>query len=248
MFVVKAFFAALFGGVFGAIALPMLLYPLFLAAHGGRDMNGGIAMGMVTGIAPLGLFIGAAGGLILVLFLSRPDIKPEPQMPATSRRVPIILIVLFALASGYVFLLLFLQGPAGIRIASEPDLHFEFKTSVSSLVASKEFKPQVQLFGHAKNQIIPLNSTLKIDGDQAILKGRFQVLKDRGYENLRLRAVWSPDLIVDATVPLWPGAEVQPGWKAWDEVDYISMPLSNKTELGYSQKLHFYRYEVTPRD
>ena len=226
----------------------MLLYPLVLAAYGGRDMNGGIAMGMVTGIAPLGLFIGAVGGLVLVLILSSPNKKTDRQQPSEGRKVPVILIRLRVLVSGYVLLLLFLQGPAGIRIASEPDLHFEFKTSVSSLVASKEFKPQVQLFGHAKNQIIPLNSTLKIDGDQAILKGRFQVLKDRGYENLRLRAVWSPDLIVDPTVPLWPGAEVQPGWKAWDEVDYISMPLSNKTELGYSQKVHFYRYEVTPRD
>ena len=59
------------GAICGTVLFVGLSYPLFLAAAGGRDMNGGIAMGMVTGMVPLGIVVGAIGGMALLSIAGR---------------------------------------------------------------------------------------------------------------------------------------------------------------------------------
>jgi hypothetical protein len=63
--------AALLGLIAGYILSGALLYPLFLAAEGGRDMNGGIAMGVFFGLAPVGAIVGAITGAAWVLRRAR---------------------------------------------------------------------------------------------------------------------------------------------------------------------------------
>lgn len=246
MILIKALLGLVIGGILGAAILVGLTYPLFLAATGGRDMNGGIAMGMVTSIGPLGLLIGAACGLAYVLLRhgrSNPTPAPEAVRSGGWRTVGGGLAVFIL---GYLTLLLWLQGPAKISMQQEPDLHFEFRTAAASIDQSNGFSPSAELFGHADNTRVPIPTTLRVEGGLAYLSGVLHVQLGKGYENLRLRAVLSPDLIVDATVPLWPGTEVAPGLTDWNAVDFITMPISEETQLGYSQEVHMLRYEVRP--
>ena len=246
MILIKALLGLVIGAIAGAAILVGLTYPLFLAAAGGRDMNGGIAMGMVTGIAPLGLVLGAAAGVAFVWLRHTRARAAAARQTSPGRGWRPVVGGLAVFAVGYFTLLLWLQGPAKISMQQEPDLHFEFRTTAASIVQSDDFSPHAELFGHANNTRVPIPTTLRVEGELAYLSGVFQVQLGKGYEKLRLRAVLSPDLIVDATVPLWPGAEVVPGLTDWNAVDFITMPISDETQLGYSQKIHMLRYEVRP--
>ena len=93
--VMKVVACTVLGAVFGVILFVFAGYPLLLAAAGGRDMNGGIAMGMVTGVAPLGLFIGGFAGFAIGLRWA--VARPQDRRPFTARRKYTIAGVLAAL-------------------------------------------------------------------------------------------------------------------------------------------------------
>lgn len=244
MLLLKAILGTVVGAIAGIFLFVGLTYPLFLAAAGGRDMNGGIAMGMVTGIGPLGMLVGAIAGLVFVLVRSAAAGKEKQDEKPSGKRGLMVAGAIGLFAVGYIVLLFILQGPARISMQTEPDLHFEFRTAASSLVNDDAFTPHAMLFGHSDKRSVPIATSLRIDGETAYLKGKIHVVKGKGYENMRLVAQFAPDLIVEATVPLYPGAEVLPGLREWDAVDYIRMPLSGDSELGYSQDVHMYRYQV----
>ena len=248
MIAVKALLGVIIGAVIGTLLFVVAGYPLLVAAAGGRDMNGGIAMGMVTHIGPMGAFLGAVCGLGFALAQSRPSTRQPMSEEARKRRSLKIFAVLVGLVAGYFVLLLYLQGPPRISMQTEPDLYFEFRTSTESLVQSDTFTPRAELFGHYNNRVVPIPTQIRIEGGEAFLSGSIQVEKGKGYDDLRLRAVLAPNLIVDTTVPLYPGAEVLPGLTEWQAVDYIQNPVTGESELGYSQKTHLYRYEVLPHE
>ena len=237
MIVVKSILGLVIGAILGVVLSVGLIYPLLVLAEGGRDMNGGIAMGMVTSVAPMGAILGAIAGLTFVL-MGKAN-RPRGRSLAISLGV-------FALA--YAAFFLFLKGPQRVAMADEPDIYFEFRTSAASVQQSDDFQPYAELFGHAADTHLPIQTTLSVEGDYAILSGTLHYQLNKGYEKMRLRAVLSPDLIVDATTPLFPGLEVVPGMTEWRAVDFITMPISDETELGYSQDVHMVRHDVRRRE
>ncbi len=66
-----AILGALAGGVIGYFAAFVAVYPILVAIEG-RDMNGGIAMGVAVGVGPVMAIGGAVLFLILILRLTRP--------------------------------------------------------------------------------------------------------------------------------------------------------------------------------
>ncbi len=75
-----AVFFSLLGAVAGYLAAFLLGYPLLVALEG-RDMNGGIAMGVAVGLGPLCAVIGAIGALLLTLRILKPKAKPALPVP-----------------------------------------------------------------------------------------------------------------------------------------------------------------------
>ena len=248
MIFIKAILGVIIGAILGIILFVGLTYPLFLAAEGGRDMNGGIAMGMVTGIGPLGMIVGAFSGLLFVLIRNRSKPEPKTTEEPDGRRGLWIAGIIGAFVIGYFGLLFYLQGPPKISMQTEPDLHFEFRSPKSNLVNNDDFKPYAELFGHYDKTSVPIATNINIDEENATLSGKLHVEKGKGYEKMRLRAWFGPDLIVEATVPLYPGQEVSPGLTDWVSADYIRKPISDESELGYSQKIHMYRFQVLPHE
>ncbi len=82
---VLAILGALAGAVVGFFAAFLVVYPILVAIEG-RDMNGGIAMGVGVTVAPLMAVVGAIACLFLVLRLTRPKEpaavpEPDPEDP-----------------------------------------------------------------------------------------------------------------------------------------------------------------------
>jgi H+/gluconate symporter-like permease len=73
---VLAILGAIAGAVVGYIAAFVVVYPILVAIEG-RDMNGGIAMGVAVTVGPLMAIITAIASLFLVLRLMPPKTRPE---------------------------------------------------------------------------------------------------------------------------------------------------------------------------
>ncbi len=246
MLVIKVVAAAVLGAVLGAILFVVAGYPLFLAAAGGRDMNGGIAMGMVTGIGPLGAIVGAIAGVLIVL--ARHSRKPDDESKGRpkGRGGHITIGVIIASILSYMALLLYLQGPAKIRLADNPDINVEIRTSAASIAQNGDFKPNGDLFDHYTKKVVPVPMTLSVNGEAALFTGSYRV--GENMQRMRLRVHLSPTLTLNATVPVLPGQELVPGYSGWSAVDSMDNPKTGKLELAFAQKTHMYRYQVIRRD
>ncbi|CTQ56111.1 hypothetical protein LP7551_04668 [Roseibium album] len=75
---VLAILGAIVGAVVGYIAAFVVVYPILVAIEG-RDMNGGIAMGVAVTDGPLMAIITAIASLFLVLKLVKPKAQPAPE-------------------------------------------------------------------------------------------------------------------------------------------------------------------------
>lgn len=75
MTAILAIFAALIGAVAGYLGSILIVYPILLALEGGRDINGGLAIGVALGVGPVGAIIGAGLAMGLTIWARRP--KPQ---------------------------------------------------------------------------------------------------------------------------------------------------------------------------
>ena len=238
----KYMLGAIIGAFFGSVGSVLLLYPLFVAANGGRDMNGGIAMGMVTVIAPAGLLLGTVAGVLLVNHLSN---RKATEADKTPIKGPFVTVgVILALVMGYFGFLTYLQGPAKISFASNPEIHFEIRTTVKSLAQDSNFEITVDLFNHRDDTAVPVEVNIQIEGELAFIKGSFRM--DEEARERALRAHLAPNLLLSMNLPLYPGFEMVPGKTEWDAVDFIKQPLTGGLEAAFAQKEHMYRYEAVP--
>ena len=245
MVIVKAIAAALFGAVFGFFFLAVAAYPLLVAAEGGRDLNGGIAMGVFTGLGPLGAVLGAALGFGLILWLNQAKQETDAERPAARRGGRIAMGAVVALVVGYFALLIALQGPAKIRL-DKADLQFEVRAPKSLVAQIEDFTPHSGLHDAHTDEVIPIASTVRAEGDMAIVSGSYR--PSQKYDGLRLCVELAPDLAVIATVPTTPGMEVAPDFTDWFKVDRIDNPKTGESELAYNQETHMYRYRALLRE
>ena len=241
MVVIKAVLGALLGAIAGFLLFAVAGYPLFLAAAGGRDINGGIAMGMVSGFGPLGAAIGMIAGVAFVLMRHGRPSRPD----ADKTKGQLIFAGVAALVVGYVVLLLILQGPAKIRL-DQAVLHFEVRTAATALADDGVFKPHGDLWDHYDGRTIPVPITIRMDGDQAILTGSFRV--EAGMQRMQLRAHLAPALTLGVSLPLYPAIELAPGFTPWRAVDSLINPQTEDLELAFAQKVHMVRYQAVPRE
>ncbi len=242
MLVLKSVAASVAGAVVGFVLVVVAGYPLFLAAAGGRDMNGGIAMGVVGGLAPLGAVIGAVVGVVLVLMLNRKRAEDAPDSRFKARNW---LIAGGVLVVGYFGLLKVLHGPAKIPFDQQPDIHFEIRTTAASIGKQENFKPHGELYDHYTKKAIAIPLKLSINGGASVVSGAYRIVG--GLERNRLRVHLASDLTIFATVPVHTGGGRAPGFSKWMTVDDIANPQTGKSELGFSQKTHMYRYQVIAR-
>ena len=82
-----AILGALAGGVLGYFAAFVAVYPILIAIEG-RDMNGGIAMGVAFGVGPVMAIGGAFLFLIMILRLTRAKKKPGEGKGQTESESP----------------------------------------------------------------------------------------------------------------------------------------------------------------
>ncbi|MEM7068593.1 MAG: hypothetical protein AAF478_06880 [Pseudomonadota bacterium] len=233
------------GAVLGFVLTVVAGYPLLVALEGGRDINGGIAMGVFFQLGPVGGVIGALIGMILAAATDR-DPKKEQETEKKSGKGGIIIIgSIMAVVFGYFLLLAYVKGPAPISLA-EADVQFEVRTPTSFVSKSGEFTVGVDLFDHYTKEAIIVPVTQTQDGENLILTGKYRAKKN--YQRMRLRAHLSPELTLSATVPTLPAMELKPGYTEWIKVGYLENPVTGDSELGYNQRIHMYRYQPVERE
>jgi hypothetical protein len=239
----KAIGMGLLGLVAGYILTAGALYPLFLAAAGGTDMNGGIAMGVFAELAPMGAVICALAGVVWVVW-PRQEGSAEAVDPVKKRRRGIVIYsTITALVVGYFGLLILLQKPAGIEV-KDAVIHFEVRAPVELIVNDGTFKPHGGWYRGDTEGMTPLALMLRTEGDFAVMSGSYQWSEQ--IDNMRIRVVWAPDLAVRTYVPTAPKIEVSREFRGWYKVDYIDNPKTGAGELAFNQDAHRSRYRAEP--
>ncbi len=236
MLVLKALIGLVVGAIVGLLLAVGAGYPLLLAAAGGRDMNGGIAMGMVTGLGPAGAVVGAIVGLLIVL--APASLFKGKSGLAIGGGVALLVV-------GYFVLLIVLQGPPKLRV-DRADVAFEVRTDATLLADDDAFEPKVGLWDHYTDQTIDIPITVSVADGQAVLAGSYRVVDDMF--RMQLRVQLSPRLHLTATVPTGPAMEVTQTFTGWIKVSAIHDPVTGDLELAYNQRTHMYRYKAVPRE
>ncbi|MEQ9638621.1 MAG: hypothetical protein RIM84_01230 [Alphaproteobacteria bacterium] len=234
MLALKIIAGVVIGAIVGVLLAVFAIYPLLVAAAGGRDMNGGIAMGMVTGLGPASAIIGAIVGLLIVL---------APPELFKGRSGLMMAGGAAALVVGYAVLLIILHGPAKLRV-DRADIVFEVRTAAAPLGA---VAPTVDLWDHHTGESIALPVVMSVTNGQSVLAGRYRL---DGPDNFRMALrVWlSPNKYLTAAVPTAPAIEVTQTFTDWLKVDAIHDQATGGVELAYSQTTHMYRYKAVPRE